>query len=69
MLRSFIEDIVRLSGRAFASHPGDWGSIPGRDRPKSIKQVVTTPLQSAWQHVHVSRVPGDDHFKRMPRVT
>ena len=23
------------SGRAFASHAGDRGSIPGRDRPKS----------------------------------
>ena len=27
--------------RSFASHVGDKGSIPGRDRPKSWKQVVT----------------------------
>ena len=26
-----------LSGRACASHAGDRGSIPGRDRPKSFK--------------------------------
>nr|XP_022295523.1 uncharacterized protein LOC111105493 isoform X2 [Crassostrea virginica] len=27
-----------LNGRAFASHAGNWGSMPGRDRPKSLKQ-------------------------------
>ena len=35
-------------GRAFASHAGDRGSIPGRDGPKSLKQVVTAPLSNAW---------------------
>ena len=34
-------------GRTFASYAGDRGSIPGRDRPKSSKQVVTAPLQNA----------------------
>ena len=28
-------------GRAFASHAGDRGSIPVRDKPTSLKQVVT----------------------------
>ena len=33
-----IADFVRwLSGRAVASHAEDRGSIPGRDRPKSLK--------------------------------
>ena len=49
----------------FASHAGDRGSIPGRDRPTSLKQVVTAPLPNPRQQVRVSRVPGDDHFKRM----
>ena len=31
-------------GRAFASHSVDRGSIPGRDRPKSLKQEVTAPV-------------------------
>ena len=30
--------------KAFASNAGDWGSIPGRDRPKLLKPVVTAPL-------------------------
>ena len=33
-----------LSAKAFASHAGDQGSIPGQHRPKSLKQVVTGPL-------------------------
>ena len=34
------------SGRAFASHAGGRVSIPGRDRPKSLKQVVKAPCQT-----------------------
>lgn len=30
--------------RAFASHAVDSDSIPGRDRPRPLKQVVTSPL-------------------------
>ena len=44
-------------------------SIPGRDRPKSKEQVVTAPLPNARRKVRVSRILGDDHNKRMPRVT
>ena len=58
-----------FSGRAFASHDGDQGSIPGRDRPKSLEKVVTAPLPSARQQVRVLRVLGDDHYKQMPCVT
>ena len=58
-----------LSGRAFASHAGDRGSIPGRNRPKSLKQAVSTPMLSARQQVRVSWVLGDDHYKQMTRVT
>ena len=32
------------SGRTLASHVGDRGSISGRDRTKSLKQVVTALL-------------------------
>ena len=34
---------------AFALHEGDRGSIPGRDRLTSLKQVVTVPLSNARQ--------------------
>ena len=51
-----------LSGRAFASHAGDRGSIPGRVRPKLLKQVLTALLPSARQRVPVLRVLGDDHY-------
>ena len=36
-------------GRAFSSHAKDRGSIPGRDRRKSLKQVVTDSLPNAPQ--------------------
>ena len=56
------------SGSAFASQAGDQCSIPGRDRPKCIKQVVIAPLPNARQQVWVSRVLGDDHYKGLARV-
>ena len=37
------------------------------DRHKSLKQVVNAPLPNARQQV--SRVFGDNHYKRMPCVT
>ena len=58
----------RRSGRAFASHVGDRGSIPGRDRPKLLKQVVTAPLPSALGVCQGSSELSD-HYKQMPRVT
>ena len=36
-------------GRAFPSHAGYLGSIPSRDRPKSLKQVVTVLLPNTRQ--------------------
>ena len=39
------------------------GSNPGRDGPKSLKQVVTVPLPNTRQQVWVSRVLGDDRYK------
>ena len=48
---------------------GDRDSIPGRDRQKSLEQVVTAPLPNAQQQVWVSRVLGDDHYKGLACVT
>ena len=42
-------------------------SNPCRDRPMSLKQAMTAPLPNVTQYVRVSRVLGDDHYKRMPR--
>ena len=45
---TFVETAaVSLWGRVVATHAGDWGSIPSRDRPKSLAQVLTAPLQNA----------------------
>ena len=44
------------SGRTFASHAGDLGSIFGRDVSNSLKQVMTVPLPNARQQVWVSRI-------------
>ena len=48
----FMHKLVRRRwriGRALALHAEDLGSIPGRDKPKSLKQVVTAPLPTARQ--------------------
>ena len=39
---------------------------PGRDRPKSFKQVVTVPLSNARQQVWMSRVLGDNLINGYP---
>ena len=57
------------SGRAFAAYAEDQGSIPGQNRPNSLKQVVMAPQPNARQQEWVLRVLRDDHYKRMPRVT
>ena len=54
-------------GKAFASHAVDRGSIPGRERPNSLKQVVIAPLPNARQQVLVSRVLGDENYKELAR--
>ena len=39
-------------GRVFASHTEDIGvRSPDRDRPKTLKQIVTAPLTNARQQV------------------
>ena len=53
-------------GWAFALHAEDWSTIPGGDRPKSLKQVMTDSLSNAWQQVWVLRVLGDDHYEGWP---
>ena len=45
------------------SHAENRASIPGRDRPKSLKHVVTAPMPNTWQQVRVSQVLEDDHYK------
>ena len=50
-----LEHVRWLCGRSFASHAGDRDSISGRDRPKLLKQVVTTPRPNAGQQVRVSQ--------------
>ena len=47
----------------------DRGSIPGHDRHKSLKQVMTARLPNARQQVWVSRVLRDDHYKPISRDT
>ena len=42
--------------KSFASHAGDRGLIPHRDRHKSFKQLVKAFLLNAQQRVWVSRV-------------
>ena len=46
--------IVNYSGKALAPQAGGRGLIPGRDRPKSLKQEVTTPVLNARSATGVS---------------
>ena len=66
--------------RLFREHRGgdaivwafDWHAkgcffvYPGRDRPKSFKQVVTVPLSNARQQVWISQVLGDNLISGYP---
>ena len=56
---------MEQSVRAFPRRRKVGCSKPSRDRLKSLKQVVTALLPN----VGVSRVLGDDLYKRMSRVT
>ena len=49
-------------GGALASHAGKRGPIPGSNRHKSLKQVVTAPLPNPRQEVCVSWVFRDYHI-------
>ena len=44
-------------------------SVPRRDSPGLLKQVVTAPLPNAGQHQWMLWVIGNDHYKRMSHVT
>ena len=56
-------------GSAISLHSEVQGSIPGRDRPKSLKQVVTSPVPNAGQQVWESLVLVDGHHKPKTCVT
>ena len=56
--------LAQLVG-AFTAHAEGRCSNPSRDRPKSLKQIGTVPLLNSPQPARVSRVVGDDHYKRM----
>ena len=44
-----------LSCKAFTSQTEERGSIPGGNKPESLKQVVTAPMPSDRQQVRVAR--------------
>ena len=48
--------MIGLMGRVFAIGPGDWGSIPDRVIPKTLKMVLDTSLLNT-QHYKV-RING-----------
>ena len=53
-------------------HAEDRGSIPGRNRLKSLKHLVATVTvtrSATGASELVSRVTGYGHYKRMSRVT
>ena len=60
--RDYSYNIVEYFSLIFTSEK-DRGSIPCRDRPKSLRQVVTGLLPNAWQQVWMSWVLDYDHNK------
>ena len=44
--------LTELMSRVFASGPGDWGSVPGRVIPKTLKMVLDAALLNT-QHYTV----------------
>ena len=55
--------------KAFAPQAEACVRIPAATDPSRKKQLVTVPLLNAQHQVRVSRVLGDDQYKRMSRVT
>ena len=47
---SYLEFFIKFSSNVTGGEE-DRGSIPGRDSPRSLKQVMTAPLRNAWQQV------------------
>ena len=43
----FWYQLIGLVGRVFANSLGDWGSVPGRVIPKTLKIVLDTSLLNA----------------------
>ena len=43
-------------GRMFINNPGDWGSIPGRVKPKTQKMVLNAVLLNTQHYKLRSRV-------------
>ena len=55
------------SGKAFALHVGHWGSIPSRDRPKSLKRIGHSTAKCSATVASVTL--GNYHYERMTHVT
>ena len=47
---------IGLMGRVFVNCPGNWGSIQGRDIPKTQKLVLNTPCLTLSIIKYISRV-------------
>ena len=45
-----IWNFIYIVGRVFANGPGDLGSIPGRDIPKTLIMVLDTSLLNTQQY-------------------
>ena len=45
-----MNQLIGLVGRVFANGLGDWGSIPGRVIPKTLKMVLDTSLLNSQQY-------------------
>ena len=50
MYSSGCSQLIGLVSRVFANGPGDWGSIPGRIIPKTLKMVLDTSLLNTQQY-------------------
>ena len=51
--------LIGFVGKVFANGPGDWGLIPGRVIPKTLKVVLDTSLLNTRQYkVHIVGLSG-----------
>ena len=78
LYQSFIQSIVVLLCFKYLISRGDgavgWRRVaclnPIDDIRQALKkQAVTATLRNEWQHVSVSRVLENDHYKRVSQIT
>ena len=65
----FLNRLIGLVGRVFPNGPGDFGSIPGRVLPKTLKMLLDTSLLNTQQYKVRIKVKVEQSWERSGALT